>query len=83
MSDRLDDKLDFLSNAMQQNHVENVQRLARIETQLEQLAPLPVRVQALENARGYITGVAAAVTAIFSAVITLVVDFLFRKIGSH
>jgi hypothetical protein len=83
MSDRLDDKLDFLSNTMQQNHIETVKAITRIETQLEQLTPLPARVQALENARGYITGAAAVVAAVFSAIVTVVVNFIVRKFGSH
>lgn len=51
-----------------QNHIETVQRLTRMETNME---GLPERVKKLEDKSSWASGVTAAVSAIFSSGLTI------------
>lgn len=59
---------DEIVTLINENHVETVQRLTRMETQLE---GLPERVSKLEKKDSWTAGVIAAVSAIFSSGLTI------------
>lgn len=77
--DRLETKLDTLSESIHQNHLETVTRLTRLETQIEQFAELPERVRALEGVRGYITGIAAAISFVLTSGMLLFTSLFHRR----
>jgi hypothetical protein len=64
-------RLDTLTQMITDNHVETVQRLTRLETQVVGLPSLAERVTMLEHMKFKILGMAAAIGAIFGAAVEL------------
>ena len=65
-----------LLQSINHNHVETVQRLTALETSLK---GVPERVTALEQTKYYAHGIYAAVAAIFSTAVTLLVHWFKRN----
>lgn len=62
---------DEIVTLINENHVETVQRLTRLETKIESLSELPERVSKLENKNSWYSGAVAAVSAVFSSGLTI------------
>jgi hypothetical protein len=68
MSQETNDRLDRITQIITTNHVETVQRLTKLETQLD---GLPERVTLLEHMKFKVMGMAAAIGALFAAAVEL------------
>lgn len=64
---------DEIVALINQNHVDLVQRMTRVETKFESFSELnlPERVSKLENKNSWFSGIVAAVSAIFSSGLTI------------
>jgi hypothetical protein len=62
MAPDYNDRFDKLTEVITANHVETVQRLTRLETQVVDLSTLPARVNALEHFRFKLAGMATAIS---------------------
>ena len=58
-----------LTQIVTENHIETIDRLARIETVLLSLNKLPERVEKLEAHRNWLTGAIAVITLAFTTAI--------------
>lgn len=64
------ERLDRIQESGAANHAETVERLARVETEVQGLRSLPKRVDALEKTNTRLHGAVAAVSALISAALT-------------
>jgi hypothetical protein len=67
MAPDFNDRFDKLTSIITDNHVETVQRLTRLETQVVDLSTLPARVTALEHLKFKIVGMATAISTLCAA----------------
>ena len=67
MSDQILDELRSMRDTMNLNHIEVVQRLTAVETEMKLKAPLEDRVQKLEGWRSKVVGIAIASNMVFAA----------------
>lgn len=67
MTPDFNDRFDRLTTIITDNHVETVQRLTRLETQVVDLSTLPARVTALEHLKWKLAGMATAISTLFAA----------------
>ena len=67
MSPDFNERFDRLTNLITDNHVETVQRLTKLETQVVDLSTLPARVTALEHLKFKIAGMATAISTLCAA----------------
>jgi hypothetical protein len=63
---------DEIVTLLNNNHIETVQRLTRLETKLEAIEDIPERVSRLENKNSWYSGVIAAVSALFGSGLTII-----------